>query len=230
MAMAIAKTAKSLPIPTFKGSTLILVISIILFIVILALLYYTGKCNTEKFAVAEKVDMDTPFNSGTSTGPPDIPDNTNVAMNKPPPDIYASSKKDKTYDDTMPNAEYEKLSKLQLSDSEAKIFHALRTKDLSDENVNQLIESGVINEKLIEKFLSYVDTMDVTNVANVTDVNNIMAAIRPEKMTPADGKNVENFISFGSGGINGVVKGGGVSSVNGTSGSGDDKSGKFAVY
>ena len=132
----------------------ILVISIILLVIILALIYFECKsCKVEEaFAVAEKVSMDTPYQSGVSTGPDSPKPDTNVAVQKPKE--YAGSKQD-----VSPNVDIEDLSRIKLSDSETKLFNQLKMNDLNDENINKLIDAGVITEKLVEKFLAYVDSL-----------------------------------------------------------------------
>ena len=139
---------------------IIIVFSLLLFILIITLILYECKCTgnmKEGFAIAEKIDTDTQYVSGTSTGPMDPPPNTNVAANKPNINRYAGSKKDDTTD--MPGNDFEQLSKLGLADNEAVIFNQLRLNNLTDENINNMIDSGVITEQLIEKFLAYVDSM-----------------------------------------------------------------------
>lgn len=145
------------------ANKIILFISLILLIIVLGLIYFECKsCQIEEtFAVAEKVSMDTPYQSGTSTGPDSPPPNTTVSVEKPKE--HAGSKKDES-----PNVDIENLSKIQLSDSETKLFNQLKMNDLNDENINKLIDTGVITEKLVEKFLAYVDSLP------------------PQKMTLAD--------------------------------------------
>lgn len=135
------------------ANNIILVISIVLLIIILGLIYFECKCtNKEGFAVAEKVSMDTPFNSGTSTGPDSPPPDTDITSDRTKE--YAGSKKDES-----PNVDIEDLSKIKLTDSEQKLFNQLKMNDLDDGNLNKLIDAGVITEKLVEKFLAYVDTL-----------------------------------------------------------------------
>jgi len=180
------------------NNNILLIVSLLLFIGIIALILYECKCNVggagdvggsgtgtagiaEKFAVAEITSIngpsvgpsvgpsgapDTSYNSGVSTGPNDPQPNTNIAARKPTK-VIAGDSKDKA--DSSPN-DFEKLSKMGLTDNEAEIFHGLRTKNLTDESINNLIDSGVITEKLIEKFLAYVDSMPTSQ----------------EKMTVAD--------------------------------------------
>lgn len=145
------------------ANNIILFISLILLVIILGLIYFECKsCRIEEdFAVAEKVSMDTPYQSGTSTGPDSPPPNSNVAAEKPKE--HAGSHVDKS-----PNVDIEDLSKINLTDSESKLFNQLKMNDLNDENINKLIDAGVITEKLVEKFLAYVDSLP------------------PQKMTVAD--------------------------------------------
>jgi len=137
---------------------IIIFLSLLLFILIITLILYECKCsNKEGFAIAKKVDSDIPYLSGISTGPMDPQPNTNIAAKKASISGYAGSKKDNTTD--QPGNDFEKLSKLGLADNEAVIFNKLRLNNLTDDNINTMINSGEITEQLIEKFLAYVDSM-----------------------------------------------------------------------
>ena len=124
----------------------------------------------EHFATAEKVNLDTPYKSGTSTGPDSPPPNSNVSNN-------VISKK--------PISEYKEADesdKYKLTDSEAKLFNQLKNNDLNDKNLNKLIDSGVITEKLIEKFIEYVDNLPPQNLT-LADVINVNKKKQEEKFT-----------------------------------------------
>ena len=87
----------------------------------------------EHFATAEKVNLDTPYKSGTSTGPDSPPPNSNVSNN-------VISKK--------PISEYKEADesdKYKLTDSEAKLFNQLKNNDLNDKNLNNAVEISIAN-------------------------------------------------------------------------------------
>jgi hypothetical protein len=46
-----------------------------------------------------------------------------------------------------------------LSPQEEELFNDIQTGQLNDEDIQKMVESGKITEKMVEKFLAYLDTM-----------------------------------------------------------------------
>lgn len=121
-----------------KNTGLLTIIAFVLLILILITVFADCKCVQEGFAVAKKIDV-APSGEPTS-GETEAATAPTVAT----PDNIES---------------YENSSKEVLTDTETQLLNSIRNKDLNDESINSLIDKGVITEKLIEKFLAYVDSM-----------------------------------------------------------------------
>ena len=82
-----------------------------------------------------------------------------------------------------------------LSPKEKQLFDAFLEKRITDEKVQELIESGILNEKLVEKFLSMID--DLPEGSPVTHAPQKLSSITPA--TQKDANLLEGFC--GSSGI-----------------------------